>query len=230
MKIIGLYEGVKDIGNHESCYNKIGDSNENDFNLIVRSVNGQGAIAKYKDNVFALTPGTIIGKDVIIESKSALIEVADYNNNIYRLNRNSQLCIESTIEGTAVVYYGCVHYHPAIVASGGKSKYRTSCWVNKSPVTIEAIAEDVDVYYSYESPVEVYEYDENGIKFSLFTMDPYQYCVVRRNSGKIRERYTVIERDKISESDIMRLFETYIMPFNWGYSIKNSDAKILINE
>lgn len=62
-------------------------------------------------------------------------------------------------------------------------------------------------------------------QFSLFTLDAFQYCIVQYKDGKIKSRYSVIEQNEISESDIRRLYETYKMPFNWGYSVAEINSK-----
>ena len=75
--------------------------------------------------------------------------------------------------------------------------------------------EQVDVYYSYDKPVEVFEFDELGNKFTLFTLAPYQKCILQDQGGSMRDRYHVLEQSNLENSEVIRLYETYCMPFNW---------------
>jgi hypothetical protein len=226
-KILGLYHSVRDIGKHESCYKKIGDFSDGSITVIVRSISGKGATVSFNDKEIPLEEGMILGKNAILSTHSSLVEVSDSDENIYRLWNDSQLCIEMTVKGLTIVYFGKVHYEPSnLVKIVAHHKYRTSCWTSKSTtITIEALAPDLDIYYSYDSPIEVFEYDECGKRFSLFTLDAFQYCIVQYKDGKIKSRYSVIEQNEISESDIRRLYETYKMPFNWGYSVAETNSK-----
>ena len=62
--------------------------------------------------------------------------------------------------------------------------------------------------------------DFHSSHLMLFSTVLFKY-----KDGKIKSRYSVIEQNEISESDIRRLYETYKMPFNWGYSVAEINSK-----
>lgn len=224
-KIVGLYSSVKEIGTHENHYTKIGNFSSLNRVAIVRSVKGTDAVVSYESEEFELSQGMILGENALVDTNNSLVEISDSYGNLYRLGKESQFCIEMTIQGLIPVYFGQVHFEPLNFAIEAQHKYRTSCFTrNNVPLTVEAIAPNIDVYYSYDQPVEVFEYDESGRRFSIVQLDAFQSCTLQNKEGKMRDRYVVIEKNEIVDSELRRLYETYKMPFNWGFS--NSDEVI----
>ncbi|VTS24410.1 hypothetical protein [Streptococcus pseudoporcinus] len=159
----------------------------------------------------------VLGADALVDTNSSFVEIIDSYQNIYRLAPESQFCLELTIKGVVPVHFGHVHVIPSHQTIEAGAKYRTSCWTGKNQVTIECIANNIDTYYSYDKSVEVFEFDEFGNKFTLFTLEPYQKCVLQDQGGAMRDRYCVLEQSNIENSEIIRLYETYCMPFNWSF-------------
>ena len=226
--IVGLYRGVEDIGKHEEHYEKIGDFSSTNIVVTVRSVIGDDARVSYEASSKALSPGMVLGKNALIKTGHAKVEVMDSYENVFRLDINSQFCLESTIKGVVPVCYGSVHFEPSNIDIQAKYKYYTSCWTGKSAaITIEALTTDTDIYYTYDKSVEVFEYDEFGQRFTLFYLDPFQKCTIKNKDGNMRERYEIISIDDISTDEIRRLYDKYKLPFNWkmSYSTLNLDSK-----
>ena len=213
--IVGLYTSLDDIGNHESHYTKIGDFQKGSRPCIVRYVSGNDATVKYQEEICPLEVGMILGADALVDTNTSFIEITDSYENIYRLAPESQFCLEMTIKGVIPVHFGHVHIIPSYHTIEAGAKYRTSCYTALNQVTIEIVANNIDVYYSYDKPVEVFEFDEVGNKFTLFTLSPYQKCLLQDKSGNMRDRYHILEKSNLDNSEIIRLYETYCMPFNW---------------
>lgn len=215
--IVGLYGSLSEIGNHERHYVKIGDFQKGNNPCIVKHISGDDATIRYKDSTQKLEAGMILGSDALVDTNNSFVEISDSFDNIYRLAPESQFCLELTVKGIVPVHFGHVHIIPSQQTIEAGSKYRTSCWTGFAQVTIEIIANNLDAYYSYDKPVEVFEYDEFGNKFTLFTLEPYQKCILQDKGGQMRERYKVLELSDIESSEIFRVYETYCMPFNWSF-------------
>ncbi|MEZ7637280.1 hypothetical protein O3614_00995 [Streptococcus parasanguinis] len=224
-RIVGLYKGVEDIGKHEDHYTKIGDFSSQGIVATVRSVTGSGATVSYEAKLQQLLPGMILGKNALVTTGNSKVEIMDSYENLFRLDNNSQFCLESTIKGVVPVYFGRVHFEPSYLDIQAQHKYCTSCWTGKSSsVTIEALSNDTDVYYSYERPLEVFEYDEFGQRFTLFHLDAFQKCTIKHKEGSMRNRYEIVSISNCSKDEILRLYDQYKLPFNWKMS--NSDTQI----
>ena len=196
--IVGLYTSLDDIGNHERHYTKIGDFQKGSRPCIVRYVSGNDATVKYQEEICPLEVGMILGADALVDTNTSFIEITDSYENIYRLAPESQFCLEMTIKGVIPVHFGHVHIIPSYHTIEAGAKYRTSCYTALNQVTIEIVANNIDVYYSYDKPVEVFEFDE-----------------VQDKGGNMRDRYHILEKSNLDNSEIIRLYETYCMPFNW---------------
>lgn len=221
--IVGLYTSVDDIGNHECQYTKIGDFQKGNNPCLVRYVSGNDATINYQGKMHSLEKGMLLGADVLVDTNHSFVEIVDSCEMVYRLAPKSQFCLEMTIKGVIPVYFGYVHVIPSHQIIDSFSKYRTSCYIGCSQVTVEIVANDIDVYYSYDQSVEVFEFDELGNRFTLFTLEPYQKCILQNQGGNMRNRYHVLEQSYLDHSEIIRLYETYCMPFNWSYqSEKNT--------
>lgn len=210
-----MYKNIDDIGNHERHYKKVGDFQKGHSPCIVRYVSGNDATVKYQNEIYSLEMGMIIGADALVDTNNSFVEITDSYENSYRLAPESQFCLELTIKGVVPVYFGHVHILPSQHKIHAGSKYRTSCWMWHGPVTIEIIANNIDTYYSYDKSVEIFEFDEFGNKFTLFTLEPFQKCILQDKGGNMRDRYHILEQSNIEKSEIIRLYETYCMPFNW---------------
>ncbi|HEL2468079.1 hypothetical protein [Streptococcus suis] len=213
--IVGLYTSLDDIGNHERHYTKLGDFQKANKPCIVRYVSSSDATVRYHDEVYSLEAGMILGADALVDTNNSFVEITDSYENIYRLAPESQFCLEMTVKGVIPVHFGHVHVIPSYQTIEAGGKYRTSCYTGRNQVTIEIVANNIDVYYSYDKPVEVFEFDELGNKFTLFTLAPYQKCVLQDQGGSMRDRYHVLEQSNLENSEVTRLYETYCMPFNW---------------
>ncbi|QTJ32166.1 hypothetical protein [Dolosigranulum pigrum] len=225
MGTIGFYKYAKDIGNHEAHIQKIGKYFLENCAYRVTSVLGGIAKVEIDNRVEELLPGTMIGVDAIVRTGESYVEIRNSYNQIFRLAPDSEFCLENTIEGIVPVYYGDVQFTSLttneVVMSGGK--YRTSCWTGPAPTgmassynkfTIERINYKEDMYYSFEQPYTVYEYDEIGHKFEIVTLPPYHKCQLTFDFLKpMRERYEVVNISEMKTDDIARLYAKYQQMF-----------------
>ena len=129
--------------------------------MTVRSVIGDDASVSYEASSKALSPGMVLGKNALIKTGHAKVEVMDSYENVFRLDINSQFCLESTIKGVVPVCYGSVHFEPSNIDIQTKYKYYTSYWTGKdTAITIEALTTDTDIYYTYDKSIKIFEYNE----------------------------------------------------------------------
>lgn len=233
MKSIGFYEKYSDTGNHKYYLKKVGDINSVSNDVFrVTYISGNSATVTYNNEIHPLKEGTIIGANTIIKTNFSKIEICSQNNETYRLNENSEFCIENTIEGLKPVYYGNVYYKcNKLNITNGSGKYRTSCWFDvTTSLLIERINHYSDIYYTLDEPLEIYEYDESGIKFSIVKIEPFQKCTLKFDFKKnMRNRYKVIEIENINQEEIEYIYNNYVSPINWNKNYKAKENKSLIN-
>ena len=208
------------IDTHEDYLHKIGTFNSNIDNMIVTSViqsDGENAIFVDSDKTEKrLTSGTVIGANVLVKTLNSRVEIISKGTR-FRLDKGSIFRIENTAVGFAPVVYGNVHIKTIDKEYYCEKKYLTSCWWKHEEVIIEE--EEIkksDIYYSLEEPVDIYEFDERGIKFHIMHLEPFQTAMLSYDFNKcMRERYHVIFIRNSSDEEIRRNNEKYILPFHW---------------
>lgn len=146
---------------------------------------------------------------------------------IIRLDVNSEFRIEYTREGAVPVFYGSVMVFPInnkeYVSHG---KYLTSCRTvcPDGDYFIENIDETTDRYYSFEGAYDVYEYDEQGRKFLITHLEPFQTCDLYFDHTKpCRDAYKIINTADLTASEITDIYTKYVIPIYWNE--KFSDQK-----
>lgn len=87
----------------------------------------------------------------------------------------------------------------------------------KGIVIIDSLSPNEDVYYNLSGPLAVYEYDETGKQFTIFTAEPFQKVRVQFDDSKnLRERYQILEKAQISSTRMNKLYQDFIYQNSWG--------------
>ncbi len=160
--------------------------------------------------------GARLGLGDLILTRGDWIELRAPSGETYRLSPGSEFTLKPVPirgeVGISPVYYGGVM---PILANG---KYRTSCWIKMvSSALIEAVDGETDAYYALTEPVHVYEFDESGRYFEIVTVNVGEKVLLsHRSTGPVRERYTVLSRQRIGEDEARRIFEEYLSPVRWA--------------
>lgn len=230
-------DGTK-VGEHEKHLRKVGSFLfENPYMVTFVSKEDTVEFLNYEttERVF-LNEGIILSTCGLLKTNSARVEIRNRDGDLYRLASNSEFSIEYTVEGIRPVFYGKVLYasEDTITYSpeknrgpikhdykrSGGGKYRTSCYMfnfGKGIVVIDSLGPSEDVYYNLSGPLAVYEYDEMGRQFTIFTAEPFQKIRLRFDNGKkLRERYQVLEKSRISNSRLSSLYQHFIFQNSWG--------------
>lgn len=224
----GYYSSSADIGNHERYLKKIGEFNSIVQPLRVTFLSPKGiATIYYNDQEQILEEGTIIGAGSILRTNGADVELKSCTSETIRLVGKSDLCLENTVEGTVPVIYGNVYYEKGNGSTcSAHIKYRSSCWCkHESPIIVERVNENEDIYYASSKSLTIYEYDEYGEKFDIIKLEPYQKCILSYNINKsMRERYQIKLLEAMKKSDMVKVFERYMYEERWKkdsvYNIK----------
>lgn len=229
-KVVEMYSSLSDIGNHENHVNKVGDFKNMNVSYRVTFVSSDGgATVETKSGISPLKAGMVIGLDALVLTNSANIEITDSNETKFRLNAGSQFCIEDTIQGIRPVLYGNIS---VISSDNYKSimdqfKYVTSCWNNLVTQVIECLTSTSDIYYALDSGLEIAEFDEEGNKFLIARLEPFEKCILKADYSKnMRERYTVLQLEKMSLEDLSRIYNEYIIPVRWNKQFAIQKEKV----
>ncbi len=221
MKELNFYKNSAEIGNHERIYNKIGEFyNNEDVCRITYISNNYNATIIYKDKEIKANTGMILGANVILKTNNSIVELKTSKNGTIRLSYNSEICLENTIEGIKPVFYGDIYLESV------PGKYRTSCYGKGEEIIIKAINKNTDTYYTLNSELEVYEYDEDGNRFTIFRLEPYQKCILIADFNKsMRNRYKIESISDIEAKEIEKLYMEFVIPNNWNKKY-NSETNI----
>lgn len=221
------YQSLADIGSHESFLKKVGDFTGMTNSFWVTYVENSTACILYGKGSYILTAGTVIGANALLKTNNAKVEIVSTIGDIIRLDVNSEFCIEHTLEGLAPVFYGSVMVFPINnKGKGSHGKYRTSCWTacSDGDYLIKNIDETTDRYYSFEGAYDVYEYDEQGKKFLITHLEPFQTCDLYFDHTKpCRDAYKIINTADLTASEITDIYTKYVIPIDWNE--KFSDQK-----
>lgn len=186
----------------------------------VTYVENSTACILYGKDTYVLTAGTVIGANALLKTNNAKVEIVSTVGDIIRLDENSEFCIEHTVEGLVPVCYGTVMTMPISNKGSGCIKYRTSCWHSvhaNSNYFIENIDETTDRYYSFEGAYDVYEYDEQGRKFLITHLEPFQTCDLYFDHTKpCRNAYKIVNTADLTTSEIADIYAKYVMPIDWN--------------
>ena len=221
VKIVGFYETIGDIGNHESHIIKVGDfSSMNDIYRVTH-VSGTNATVETKEGTQTLRAGVLLGKNALVRTNGDCVEITNSSDAKFRLKNRSEFCLELTVGGILPVVYGSVAYLPGIATvplSEATHKYRTSCYTGSYPQIIEMVSRTVDAYYALEKGYDIIEYDEYGQKFIIAHVNPFEECYLEVDLSKsMRERYQVQVQKQMTPEKIQTLYAEYIHPQNWNY-------------
>lgn len=232
-------DGTK-VGQHEEHLRKVGRfSLENPYTVTFVSEKDTVEFFNYETKESTvLNAGTILNTCGLLKTNSARVEIRNNEGDLYQLVDNSDFSIEYTIEGVKPVFYGNVLYasediityspeknrapikHGRESRRGGGGKYRTSCYMfnfGKGIVIIDSLSPNEDVYYNLSGPLAVYEYDETGKQFTIFTAEPFQKVRVQFDDSKnLRERYQILEKAQISSTRMNKLYQDFIYQNSWG--------------
>lgn len=212
---------LKDLGRHEDYLTKIGAFQSNGPVYRVSAVNGTGdfkptLLIDTNEEVSAKT-GHVLGSDIVLKTNNYRVELNGNDGSIIRLAPNSEFWIESnTVLGARAVIYGSVFtfYTSKVDPIQSIKKYVTSCWSSPEMNYIEPINETTDRYVSFFEPVSIYEYDEQGIKFHIATLNPFEELEMEFNKEKpMRERYNVVSRSPLSHNLKKKIFEDFFINF-----------------
>lgn len=163
--------------------------------------------------------GASINEGGLLKTNSQKVEIRSNTGFIYRLAPKSEFSIENTIAGLVPVYYGTVYIFGLAKSefiNGGK--YRTSCYTQTRPTSllISNIKNDIDVYYTLDYGTEIYEYDEMGRTFPIFSSESLSKTELRIDTSKnMRNRYEVIHHSALSNDEINKIFDYFVNPINW---------------
>ncbi len=222
MKVVGFYHSVKDIGNHESQFERVGD-----FTKIVSPIRvsyvpaDSDAQVLEGENFIPLREGMLLGMNALVKSNNSHIELRSAFGDVYKLLKNSEFCLEDTSQGVSPVYYGTLNISSIeknVIYSGGK--YRTSCWITIEPgnYTIKRISSNKDLYINGNASITIYEFDKIGEKFEIVTLKPYQKCVLSFDITKpIEDRYVVEKLEDINQADASFQFENFQSNKKWRH-------------
>ena len=76
-----------------------------------------------------------------------------------------------------------------------------------------------DIYYSFEEPIEIYEYDENGEKFTIAKLAPFhKYVIVFKHGLAMRDRYHVKSNERQTLEEFLDIQKNFIFPTFWEKS------------
>ena len=223
VKVIGFYNSYDEIGNHESHFEKIGDFTNLSTIFRVTFLSKNTASVETNEGVESLSLGTLIGINAIIRTNSSVNEMKDIFDNCFRICENSEFVLEQTIEGIVPVVYGNVMFIPKVGEyTAYKVKYRTSCYTGSLKQYIQMLSPTSDIYYSFEEPIEIYEYDENGEngeKFTIAKLAPFHKCVIEFKHGlAMRDRYHVKSNERQTLEEFLDIQKNFIFPIFWEKS------------
>lgn len=217
--VVKIYHDLSDVGNHENHIKKIGIFTNMVSSYRVTFVSRGGATVESSDGVIPLETGMLLGANALVLTNHSNVEITDSMDNRFRLKAGSQFCIESTIQGVRPVLYGNISVLPSSHVSPilDQKKYYTSCWCQLVPQVIECISSTTDCYYALDSGLEITEFDEDGARFVIVKLNPYEKCILQADFSKdMRERYTVLNVENLSTKDINRIYSEYISPICWN--------------
>lgn len=169
-------------------------------------------------NGVKLQPGTILAHNDRVETHDGRVEIRDNLGAIFRLRGNSSFEVGLTEDGYEPVMDGYVYKFrrgdtPAIAYCG---KYVTSCYMCQFVAVIEPLSDTADRYYSFGTSNIIFEYDENGRKFTIAALDEDEYAELHYDSqAPMRQRYVVKNRKRISDDEFDRITQEYINDRYW---------------
>lgn len=161
--------------------------------------------------------GMYIGADAIINSRDSVVVLDDYHGNRIKLLPNSEFTITNSVLGYRPISYGHVHidYHGENQILS-HHKYVTTCWVDSRyrdfSCSISRLSATQDIYYTYASPITIFELDEQGQRFDIVDVEPYQRCILSFTENvNMRSRYHVSQLESYDEVTISKLFQRYLV-------------------
>ena len=74
----------------------------------------------------------------------------------------------------------------------------------------------IPVHFGHVHVIPSYQTIEAGAKYRTSCYTGHnQKCILQDQGGSMRDRYHVLEQSNLENSEVIRLYETYCMPFNW---------------
>lgn len=169
------------------------------------------------ESTMQLKEGAILTSLCSIDTKDQRVEIESSDGIIFRLGTNSIFNIENTIEGVVPVYYGKVYVEVRNQTQNQPThKYYTSCWAESTTIFIDNVSDHEDCYYTLDFPAIIYEYDEKGKRFDIFSQPALSKTALTFDDSKLmRDRYTVKYQTKISQQEINYIISNFVNPNNW---------------
>ena len=210
------YPNGKELGSHELHLKKLSQAALlRPYRVTFVSSSDIPATVQVDNEKIILKSGMLIYENQLIETNSSRVELRS-KAAMYRLERNSEFCIENTAEGMLPVYYGHVYVKPSPFYDNGK--YRTSCYMPdpSTDVLIMNVDDSEDVYYSLENEVKISEYDEEGRMFTITQMSPFTKLVLSFDATQMmRNKYKVSHTSSLTDKDIDEIYDLFIKPNRW---------------
>lgn len=96
-------------------------------------------------------------------------------------------------------------------------KYRTSCYTQcMNTLFTENESSNTDVFYGLSDDIHIWEYDEWGRRFPIVSITEGQKVILKFDDSKqMRERYTVVNVDEITDADYDRITNNFMNNKNW---------------
>lgn len=165
-----------------------------------------------------LKAGTILGVNELILANEGRVELRNNNGSLFRLGEHAELSLNLTALGIAPVFFGKVYktlFANQGIMCGGK--YQTSCWVQCSnTIVTENISPYEDIFYSFSESTEIWEYDEQGRRFHIVTLNEGEKVILEHNpKAQMRNRYKVQEIQLIDEDEYDKITDTFLNPKKW---------------
>lgn len=151
-------------------------------------------------------------------SSSPKMEVRGSNGAIIRVASGGEFTLIDSPLGEQPQFYGEV-----FVSRENPAKYRTSCYVGRSPSssTIDYFVkpvpnQDADEYFAIVGDLIIFEFDENGKPYDIVSVSEGSSAVVSYSKdagGKIK--YGSQPAKPIADADYDYILKNFIDPRNW---------------
>lgn len=177
------------------------------------------SIIDQNGNINELKQAQLIGLNDLILSNESRIEIRDNTGLVFRIGPHSEFSLEQTVIGISPVYYGSIYKTrfsgiPSVMCGG---KYRTSCYTQcMNTLFTENESSNTDVFYGLSDDIHIWEYDEWGRRFPIVSITEGQKVILKFDDSKqMRERYTVVNVDEITDADYDRITNNFMNNKNW---------------
>lgn len=85
-------------------------------------------------------------------------------------------------------------------------KLRNSCWACIDPGYVETHDDILETYYATVRDLEIWEYDEDHVRFTILTLPKgHKVTLVKHPEKKMRERYFFERPERIDDTEYDRI-------------------------